>query len=131
MAGGSWLSQNKKQPGVYINVESKKNTPVSVGNRGVVTLCKPLSWGQTGTVMEINAGDDYTPFIGYDAMAEESLFLREIFTGTDHTTGTIKVLLYRPETTGASAATAMSGELTVTARYNGVKGNDIGYRRGK
>ena len=127
MAGGTWLSQNKKQPGVYINVESKKNTPVSVGNRGVVTLCKPLSWGPTGTVMEINAGDDYTPFIGYDAMAEESLFLREIFTGTDHTTGAIKVLLYRPETTGASAATAMSGELTITARYNGVKGNDISF----
>ena len=36
MAGGTWTSQNKKQPGVYINVKSSRKQAVNVGDRGVV-----------------------------------------------------------------------------------------------
>uniref|UniRef100_UPI00326090CB hypothetical protein n=1 Tax=Clostridium sp. NkU-1 TaxID=1095009 RepID=UPI00326090CB len=85
MAGGTWTSQNKKQPGVYINVKSSMAQAVSVGDRGVVAICEPLSWGPEGELMTINVGDDFTPFIGYDSTNNKALFLREIFKGSGHT----------------------------------------------
>ena len=125
MAGGTWTSQNKKQPGVYINVKSSMAQSVSVGDRGIVAICKPLSWGPEGNIMTINVGDDFTPYIGYDSTNDKALFLREIFKGSGSTKGPVKVMLYRPTTTGAAKATAIIAPLTITAKYNGVRGNDI------
>ena len=45
MAGGTWMSQNKVQPGVYINTKSSGNLSASVGEKGVVAIAEPLSWG--------------------------------------------------------------------------------------
>ena len=45
MAGGTWQTQNKVRPGVYINFQSEGGLGLSVGNRGVVTICEPMSWG--------------------------------------------------------------------------------------
>ena len=125
MAGGTWTSQNKKQPGVYINVKSSIAQAVSVGDRGVVAICEPLSWGPEGEIMTINVGDDFTPYIGYDSTNDKALFLREIFKGSGHTRGPVKVMLYRPAITGATKAAATIEPLTITAKYNGVRGNDI------
>lgn len=100
MAGGTWTSQNKKQPGVYINVKSSMAQAVSVGDRGVVAICEPLSWGPEGEIMTIQVGEDFTPYIGYDSTNDKALFLREIFKGSGHTKGPVKVMLYRPVTTG-------------------------------
>jgi hypothetical protein len=125
MAGGTWTSQNKKQPGVYINVKSSMAQAVNVGDRGVVAICKPLSWGPEGEIMTVDAGADFTPYIGYDSTNDKALFLREIFKGSGHTRGPVKVMLYRPATTGAAKATATIAPLTITAKYNGVRGNDI------
>lgn len=125
MAGGTWTSQNKKQPGVYINVKSSMAQSVGVGDRGIVAICEPLSWGPEGELMTINAGDDFTSYIGYSATSEKSLFLREIFKGSGNTKGPVKVMLYRPGTTGAAKATATIAPLTITAKYNGVRGNDV------
>lgn len=125
MAGGNWTSQNKKQPGVYINVKSSMEQAASVGDRGIVAICEPLSWGPEGEIMTIHAGDDFTPYMGFDLTNKKALFLREIFKGTDHTKGPVKVLLYRPSTTGATKASAAIEPLTVTAKYNGTRGNDI------
>lgn len=125
MAGGTWTSQNKKQPGVYINVKSSMAQAVSVGDRGVVAICEPLSWGPEGEIMTIQVGEDFTPYIGYDSTNDKALFLREIFKGSGHTKGPVKVMLYRPVTTGAAKATAAIAPLTITAKHNGVRGNDI------
>ncbi len=125
MAGGTWTSQSKKQPGVYINVKSSMEQSVKVGDRGIVAICEPLSWGPEGELMTINAGDDFSSYIGYSATSEKSLFLREIFKGSERTSGPAKVMLYRPAAEGSAKATAVVGDLTVTARYQGVRGNDI------
>lgn len=125
MAGGTWTSQNKKQPGVYINVRSSMAQAVSVGDRGVVAICEPLSWGPESEIMTINVGDDFTQYIGYDSTSDKALFLREIFKGSGSTKGPVKVMLYRPTATGAAKATATVAPLTITAKYNGVRGNDI------
>jgi len=125
MAGGTWTSQNKKQPGVYINVKSSMAQAVSVGDRGVVAICEPLSWGPEGEIITINVGDDFTPFIGYDSTNNKALFLREIFKGSGHTRGPVKIMLYRPGATGAAKAAATIEPLIITAKHNGVRGNDI------
>lgn len=125
MAGGTFTSQNKKQPGVYINVKSNMAQAVRVGDRGVVAICEPLSWGPEGELMTINVGDDFTKYIGYDSTNSKALFLREILKGSGHTNGPVKVLLYRPNASGASKAAATIEPLTVTAKYNGIRGNDI------
>ncbi len=125
MAGGTWTSQNKKQPGVYINVKSNMTRGVSAGDRGIIAICEPLSWGPEGELMTINISDDFTPFIGYDSTNSKAIFLREIFKGSGHTRGPVKVMLYRPATTGSAKAKATIETLTVTAKYNGARGNDI------
>ena len=125
MAGGTWTSQNKKIPGVYINVKSWGNVSPSIGDSGVVAIAEPLSWGPSGTVQEIIPGEDLRPYIGYDVTHEKAIFLREMMKGSDRTAGPNKILLYRLAGTGGAKATATIGALTVTALYDGVRGNDI------
>ena len=57
MAGGTWTSQNKILPGVYINVVSRENVNVNIGNRGIVAIPEALSWGEPGVVKEILPGE--------------------------------------------------------------------------
>ena len=125
MAGGIWTSQNKVLPGAYINVKSSGDSPVSIGTKGIVAICEPLSWGATNEIQEYLPGDDPTPIIGYDITSENALFLREMLKGSDVTAPPIKILIYRPEGTSGVKATATIGALTVTAKYIGKRGNDI------
>lgn len=125
MAGGTWTGQNKKLPGVYINVKSKANVNASVGERGVVAIAEPLSWGQAEQVQTITPGEDVKPYIGYDITSDKALFLREMMKGSDTTSGPAKILLYRPAGTGGVKAAATISNLTATALYTGTRGNDI------
>ena len=125
MAGGTWTSQNKIPPGVYINTKSKGNLPISVGEKGVVAIREPLSWGPSGTIQEIIPGEDLRPYIGYDITSPKAVFLREMMKGSDTTPGPIKILLYRPAGTGGAKAAVTIGGLTATALYDGIRGNDI------
>lgn len=125
MAGGTWSSQNKIRPGVYIRFKSSGNLGLSVSDRGTVAICEPMSWGPVAQVMEIEAGADMTPYTGYDITASENRFLNEIFKGTNRTAGPNKVLLYRPTASGSAQASATIAPLTATAKYPGARGNDI------
>lgn len=125
MAGGTWNAQNKVRPGVYIRFKSSGQMGLTTGERGVVAICEPLSWGPVAQVMEINAGDDMTQYTGYDITSPNNLFLNEIFKGSNRTDGPSKVLLYRPTANSSSEATVTTGSLTATALYPGIRGNDI------
>lgn len=125
MAGGTWTSQNKVLPGVYINVQSQASVNISVGERGIVAIPKALSWGPVGAIQEITPGEDLTPYIGYTVADEAALFLREMMKGSDVTSGPNKILLYRLDGTGSASATVTIGSLTITAAYVGARGNDI------
>lgn len=125
MAGGTWNGQNKVIPGVYINTKSQGNVSVTVGTKGTVAIAEPLSWGEPGTVRQIIPGEDLRPYIGYDITHEKAMFLREMMKGSDTTDGPVKILLYRPAGTGGAKAAGSIGELTVTALYDGIRGNDI------
>lgn len=125
MAGGTWSAQNKVRPGVYINFKSESAVGFTVGTRGVVAICEPLSWGPEGQVTEVTAGMDTTPIIGYSLTAPQAKFLQQIFRGTNRTSGAARVLLYRPIGSSSSQATATVEPLTATARYPGTRGNSI------
>lgn len=126
MAGGTWKSQNRRQPGVYINVRSNMKPGSKTGSRGIVAVCEPLSWGPEGQFMTITEREeDYVPYIGYGREHSKALFLREIFKGSDRTAPPEKLLLYRARGKDAQKATAASDIINASARYAGVRGNDI------
>lgn len=126
MAGGNWTGvQNKVRPGVYIRFTSDRGLGLVVSDRGTVTICEPMSWGPVGQVMTVAAGDDMTPYCGYDITAPQAQFINEIFKGSNRTAAPNALLLYRPTASGSAQATATTGALTATALYPGVRGNDI------
>ncbi len=125
MAGGIWTSQDKIQPGVYINTKSQGSVRPGIGEKGTVAIAEPLSWGPAGVIQEIIPGGDLRPYIGYDITDKKAVFLREMMKGSDTTAGPSRILLYRPAGTGGAKAKARIGDLTVTAKYEGTRGNDI------
>ena len=50
MAGGTWASQNKVRPGVYIRFASDRGLGLTVSDRGVVAIAEAMSWGPVETV---------------------------------------------------------------------------------
>lgn len=117
MAGGTWLTQNKVRPGVYINFETEPKPLGTVGDRGIVTMALPLSWGKTKEIIEIQAGENLKNVFGYDITDPEMLLIREALKRAK------TLLLYRLN--GGTKASATHGELTATAKYGGIRGNDI------
>ncbi len=117
MAGGTWIKQDKVRPGAYINVKAKKNTDITVGDRGVATLPLILSYGPEQQVLEIRYDDELKNILGFDINDSAALLIRETFKKAE------TILLYRLNKGTASATT--HGSLTITSKYSGVKGNDI------
>lgn len=124
-AGGTWTVQNKVRPGIYFKFRSKNQQNLTVGDRGKVTICEPMSWGPVGKVMEIAAGEDLTPYTGYDITDAHNRFASMIFSGSNRTAAPTKLLLYRPAAADSAKATGTITPLTATAKYPGSRGNDI------
>lgn len=125
MPGGIWTSQNKVLPGVYIRFKTGTALGLTVGERGVVTICEPMSWGPVAQVTPVTLTTDATPITGYDITAPQNRFLQEMFKGTNRTSAPTTILLYRPTASGSAQAKVTTGELTATAVYPGARGNDI------
>ncbi|MBB6670279.1 phage tail sheath family protein [Cohnella nanjingensis] len=117
MAGGTWTVQNKTRPGVYVNTKSAPKALGSLGERGVVSMPLTLSWGQPKVIVAIEAGENTASKLGYDISAPQLLLVREALKRAK------KLLLYRVN--AGTKATATSGSLTATAKWGGVRGNDL------
>lgn len=117
MAAGTWTTQNKVRPGVYINFESVPKPLGTVGDRGIVTMALPLSWGEAKKIITIEAGEDPFDKLGYDLASSQLLLIREALKRAK------TLLLYRLNT--GIKATATIDNLTVIAKYGGVRGNDL------
>jgi len=116
MAGGTFVTQNKVRPGAYFNFVSD-STLGTLGSRGIATFALKLSWGAAKEVLTINAGDDVRTLLGYNISDSQLLLVREALKRA----GTL--LLYRLNAGIKAAATV--GNLTATAKYGGVRGNDL------
>lgn len=116
MAGGIWTAQDKVRPGAYINVQGNGKVGTSSAVSGIMTLPLPLKFGPVSEVLELDATSDLT-VLGNALSDPEMLLLREAFKRAR------KVLLYRVG--GGNKATKTEGQLTVTAKYPGTRGNAI------
>lgn len=115
MAGGTWTTQNKVRPGVYVNVASNGSAAGKMGERGTAALALALPWGQAGVILKLTAQDDFKAKLGYDLTDAQLLPVREVLKRA----GTL--LLYRLNE-GVKAAVTNNG-VQVTARYGGERGN--------
>ncbi|KPU45813.1 phage tail sheath protein [Oxobacter pfennigii] len=117
MSGGIWTTQNKVRPGVYVNFNSEPQVMGSIGERGIVTMPLMLSWGEPKKVISVGAGEDVSVKLGYAISDSKLLLVKEALKRAQ------TLLLYRLNT--GTKATATAGNLTVTAKWGGVRGNDI------
>ncbi|AFL99522.1 Phage tail sheath protein [Desulfitobacterium dehalogenans ATCC 51507] len=117
MAAGTFTAQNKVRPGVYINFKSEPQAIGTLGERGIASIPLAMSWGESNKVLTIEAGEDVFTKLGYSIMDPTLLLLREALKRAR------TVLLYRLNV-GTKAAVTV-GNLTATAKWGGVRGNDI------
>jgi len=120
MAGGTWTTQNKVRPGVYINFESEPRPLGSVGERGIVAMALTLGWGEPKQLIRIAAGENVERTLGYSLAAPELKLVRETLKRAQ------TLLLYRLN--DGTKAVANLGDLSFTAKYSGVRGNDLAIR---
>ncbi|NBD24323.1 phage tail sheath family protein [Paenibacillus glycinis] len=117
MAAGTYTTQNKVRPGIYVNFESQPKPAGGFGDRGTVTIPLALSWGAPNTVLTVEAGEDTFGKLGYTVADPKLRLLREALKRA-------KTLLVYRLNEGTKASIANEG-LTVTARWGGLRGNDI------
>ena len=57
LGGGTFLVQNKKLPGTYINFVSLPTATATLSDRGTVTMPLELDWGPDNAVFTVTNGD--------------------------------------------------------------------------
>ncbi len=118
--GGIFTTENKVLPGAYINFISKARAIGNIGERGVLAMPWYGDFGKVGEIIEIDAESfqtDCVKILGHSYSENCMLPLREAFKGAK----TVK--LFRMG--GGQKASGTGGNLTVTALFEGERGNDI------
>lgn len=116
LGGGTFISQNKKLPGSYINFASAQNASSSIGERGIAAMAIEMDWGKDGEIIEVtsqNFAKDSLKIFGYDYSNEKLKGLRDLFKNVK------KAYFYRLNS-GKKATTDIA-----TAKCSGTRGNDI------
>ena len=117
LGGGTFLVQNKKLPGSYINFVSLPTASATLSDRGTVTMPLALDWGPDDAVFTVKNWDFINhsmKYFGYDYTSEKLKGLRDLFMNA------ITLHAYRLNGGGKKAANAYA-----TARYSGTRGNDL------
>lgn len=117
LGGGTWLFQNKKLPGTYINFVSKVRATTDIADRGYGTMALELDWGPVGEVFTVTAEDfqeNSMAYFGYDYTADKLKPLRDLFLNLK--TG----YFWRLDNGAVKAAGTIA-----RAKYPGIRGNDI------
>ncbi|WP_438349934.1 phage tail sheath family protein [Paenibacillus sp. FA6] len=117
LGGGTFLTQNKKLPGSYINFVSAARATASLSDRGYAAIPIPLDWGVDGEVFTVTAEDfqkDSLKIFGYDYTHAKLKGLRDLFKNIQ--TG----YFYKLMKDGVTASNTFA-----TAKHKGVRGNDL------
>ncbi|MBP2635555.1 MAG: phage tail protein [Firmicutes bacterium] len=117
LGGGTWLFQNKKLPGAYINFVSKVRPSTDFADRGYGAMALELDWGPEGQVFKVEVDDfqkSSTKYFGYDYTHDKIAGLRDLFRNLK--TG----YFYRLNNGTVKATCALA-----TAKYGGSRGNDL------
>jgi hypothetical protein len=117
LGGGSFTSQNKILPGAYVNFVSLATASATLSDRGVATMPLELDWGVDGEVFEVTNEEfqkNSLKVFGYAYNDAKLKGLRDLFKN-------IRTLYaYRLNGEGEKATC-----MYATAKYSGVRGNDI------
>lgn len=117
LGGGTWMFQNKKLPGTYINFVSKVRAKADIADRGYGTMPLELDWGPEDEVFAVTAEDfqkSSMKYFGYDYTSDKLMGLRDLFKNLK--TG----YFYRVNNGAVKAKCAIA-----TAKYGGLRGNDL------
>lgn len=117
LGGGTFLTQNKVIPGSYINFISAARASATISDRGYCAMAMELDWGVDGEVFTVEAEDlqkDSLKIFGYDYTSPKLKGLRDLFLNAKTLYG------YKLNSAGAKATNDYA-----TAKYGGVRGNDI------
>lgn len=116
LGGGTFISQNKKLPGTYINFASVQKASSLIGERGIAAIAIEMDWGKDGEIIEVTA-ENFTKnslkIFGYEYASEKLKGLRDLFKNVK------KAYLYRLNS-GNKATNDFA-----TAKCSGVRGNDL------
>lgn len=117
LGGGTFLTQNKKLNGAYINFISAARATANLSDRGYAALPLTLDWGVDGEVFTVTQADlqkNSRTIFGYDYTHEKLRGIRDLFKNI-HT-----AYLYKLMKNGVAASNTLG-----TAKYKGVRGNDL------
>ncbi len=117
LGGGTFLVQNKTLPGSYINFVSLARASATLSDRGYGAMALELDWGPDGEVFTVENSDfekESQAIFGYDYTHDKLKGLRDLFLNLK--TG----YFYKLNNGAVKAANAFA-----TAKYGGVRGNDI------
>lgn len=117
LGGGPFLTQNKVLPGTYQNFISAARAFVNLSDRGYVGLPIPLDWGVDGDVFAVTQEDlqkDSRKIFGYEYTDPKLKGIRDVFKNAS------TVYFYKLAVDAVAATNDFA-----TAKYKGVRGNDI------
>ncbi|MBD8521802.1 phage tail sheath subtilisin-like domain-containing protein [Lysinibacillus fusiformis] len=117
LGGGPYLTQNKELPGTYHNFISAARAFVNLSDRGYVGLPIELDWGVDGDVFTVTQEDlqkDSRKIFGYEYTDPKLKGIRDVFKNA------ITVYFYKLAVDAVAATNDFA-----TAKYKGVRGNDI------
>lgn len=117
LGGGTFVAQNKKLPGTYINYVSASRASSALSDRGVVAIPLVMDWGAEGEVLEVTNSEfikNSLNIFGYDYAHGKMKCLRDLFKNTR------TLYAYRLNGKGAKASNTYA-----EAKYPGVRGNDL------
>lgn len=117
LGGGTFVTQNKVLPGTYINFVSAARASATLSDRGIAALALELDWGVDDAVFTVTSEEfqkNSMKYFGYPYDHEKLKGLRDLFRNihTGH--------FYKLMNNGVAAETTYC-----TAKYKGVRGNDI------
>lgn len=116
LGGGIFTAQNKTLPGAYINFVSAARATATLSERGFVAMPLALDWGEEGSVFTVTHEDfirNCQKIFGYDYTHEKMKGLRDLFKNA-------QTLFCYKLNTGIKATNTYG-----TAKYGGIRGNDI------
>lgn len=115
LGGGTFISQNKKLPGTYINFASAQSAS-SMGERGIAAMAIEMDWGKDGEMIEVtseNFAKNSLKIFGYDYANEKLKGLRDLYKNIK------KAYFYR-----LNSGNKATNDLA-TAKCSGTRGNDL------
>ena len=125
MAGSIFqVGETKVRPGVYVRVTNIGEPQEAIVPQGIVAALFRASWGPLGEVTYLESADAVTSTFGSEGTTDAAI---EAFRG-----GCRRVVGYRLGSGGAKAAITLKDTaatpadvVTITAKYEGVRGNDF------